>query len=412
MENKIKTTIEKYTGIWQSQNLLFQNIKRPNPSPNPTFINIKQLTSEERKILSGLAEKTEYDIFRAVNELLGDKLMKNQIKITSLNDAKKTLNIDLVTKIPLKETIDLRSFYFSIPAGIVNPKITIDELKWLYLNGYVPHLYWNNGKPRFHNLMWFIVDFQIKKAREEIGLGIFKKFSDYHPNFHSIQDYLKLVIYMFNSWNIGESIINLSDKQARGTGLKNEEFRTFMHGLQTSYWLNEGKTIAMELISESKLVNKYMNLIEHYRDVFALFSFAASPGDHLIDLYHNPSSRGGVMMVYEPFMRISTYNLHTFDVNTFSSHELSEKYQLLFAATDWALSMRDGVTNRSPRDVIEKYRWNKLSSDGKIPCRICGSLFVPKRKIDRTCGRSECIQKNKNLQKTKKIKERMSPIFE
>lgn len=410
----IKKTLQKYSNLWVEQEKVFKNIGVRNPYPSPEVIDVEKLSVNEKEILTNLAESPEDEVFKRVHEVIGSKFYPLHQEKISLQEAKNKLQIELFKEVPLKETCSLRELFFAIPTGITNPPLKPEELRWLYLNGYLPHLYWNNGKPRFDRRMWFIIDFVIRQAHEEIGLGIFKKFSDWRPRWIGLRNYIHLVIYMYNSWKIGESILDYARKEAGKTGLKGEKFRIIMLGLQKTFWVNEGKAIATELIKNSNLASNHFNLIEHFRDIFALLSFEAFPGNHLIDLYHKPSLRGAVMFSFKPYMRIRTFNMEEFlNVNTYAKEELSSSYDLLFSAVDWALSMRDQVNNRSVVDIVGKFRLNENDKKGLVPCRICGELFkLVRPKMDVTCRKQECIIKNKYLSKSKNIESKMLPLVE
>lgn len=402
MGNKISDKLAKvfdiYASKWEKMDEAFKRINEPNNYLDPKFYKSADLTREEKDKLLSVAGSEDY-IFRFVHELLGPRFVKEYKSKQTIDEAKAKLNFKFLQKIPLKDTCSLRELYFCLPKSSNKPQVTQEEFRWLYVNGYFPHLYWNNGKPRFYSNMWFMIDLVIREARQETGLGVLKKFSDWKPSWWVQKNRLKLVTYMYNSWNLGSKIIDYADKKARASGLHNEEFRNFLRELQHSLWINEGKLIADEVVNNSGLVDGRFNLIKYFRDIFALLSFEAFPGKFIIDLYHNPNQRMAVMFSFDNLMRLAVYNFDYANVNTYSDESLSRKYSLLFAATDWALSMQEGVTNRKESDIVNMYRREK---DDKVPCRICGSLFTPKRKIDVTCGKKECITQNKYLSKQKK----------
>lgn len=397
--NLLSKVIDKYCSVWDRQNKLFISIDEENPYPKPEFIDLNLLTSSEKDSLINVKDQPDEYIFRFMYELLGKRFLKTEAKQLSLKKACDKLNFEISQEIPMKDTVDLDRFYYSIPAKIFWPKITRSELKSLYINGFLPHLYWNKGKPRFDSRMWFILDFVLREAKHENGLTLFNGLSVWKPKWYLLSNYLKLTTYMYNSWGLGISIINFTDRIAKKKAWKNEDYRLGTLGLRRKIWTNEGAVIANKIMKQSGLVRDGLSLIAYYRDIFALLSFEAFPGSILIDMFNNPSQRGAVMFSFEPKMKLATYSFDAFNINTYSADSLCGNYGLLFAATDWALSMIDKEHNRCLSDIIDRFR--RKENKGEIPCRICGKLFRPKRKIDVTCGKKECIEKNKYLSKRK-----------
>jgi hypothetical protein len=249
--------------------------------------------------------------------------------------------------------------------------------------------------------MWFIMDFILKDARQELGIGALKSFKDWQPSFYILQQYLALMVYMYNSWNLGVAVMRYSDKTARDSGLRNQEFRNLEKSIREGLWRNEGRIIAQKILDESRHLRTNLDLIEYYRDMFALLSFGTFPSKFIIDMYRDTKRRQAVMFSYDEFTRLDVYHMGFGNVNTYHQHHLAEKYEHLFSCLDWALTMSEGRLSRKTIDVVNKYKDQRTDSN-KIPCRICGELFAPKRKIDKTCGKKDCIAKNKNLSKMKR----------
>lgn len=393
----INIAMDKYANCWKKQDDVFCRIGESNPYPSPQEINIDFLTADEKEKIIATNKVPEIQAFRDIYDLIKEKFKCSHSNKVLYEKAIQKLNFQLYDQIPIEKTCSLDDLYYSIPAKL---GIERKELLYLYKEGYLPHLYWNDGKPRFDNRMWFILDFNIREAKKEMGIGFINNLSQWKPKWYHTKQYLELTLYMYNSWNIGETILSYSDKKSRKSGLKDGDFRIFSRGLTHSLWCNEGRVIAEEIIKRCPLSKYPPNLIEYYRDIIALLSFDAYPVSYLIDLYHKPEQRQGVMFSYEEFARISVHNLGIGDVNTYSSENLAMKYEHLFSAIDWALSMNDGVTNRKVVDIVSRYRDRQRRHESEIPCRICGTLFKPKRpKYQVTCGKKECIQKNKQLSK-------------
>lgn len=395
---KVVKSLQIYASEWKKQDKIFAKIGERNPYINPKFIVEDIITSEERDLLKTYSNSPDNFVFTKVHSLFGDKLKSSNLFELNYKEAVSKLNYQYHRKIIHKDTITLDRFYYSIPSGIHKPPIKPRELAWLYRHGYLPHLYWDNGNPRFHSDMWFILDFNLREAQLEIGLGIFKRLSDWTPKWYLMRNYLDLMNYMYNSWNLGVAILDYADAKARKSGLTGKDFRTMVRNLSRDLWINEGKIIAEKVIRDSSLV-RMTDLLSYYRDNFAFFSFESFPGSALIDIYHSPTARRAVMFSFEEKMRLAVYNHGIADINTYTSEHLSEQYRHLFYASDWALSMVEGVYNRGISDILDLYR--RKDGKGKIPCRICGELFKPKRKIDLTCGKMGCIKQNKYLSKKK-----------
>jgi len=401
MENEelIKSAVDRYSITWKKQEKIFKSVNEFNPYPSPEEIVIEQLTIDEKNIIIKTLKTPESQAFRQISDIAVTKFGENHFKNTTFSEAILKLKFNIFNKIPTKDTCSLDSFFFSIPAKL---GISKEELEYFYKNGYIPHLYLNNGKPRFDSRMWFILDFNIREAKNKFGIGFKNNLNLWKPNPHILKQYLDLTLFMYNSWNLGDTILKYGDKKARESGLKNEDFRIFMSGLNKSLWVNEGKIIANEVLKQCQLLQQPINLLNYYRDIFAILSFEAFPVSFLIDIYHSRKQRMAVMFSYEEFARVSVHNMGIGDINTYMDENLSMKYTLLFSAVEWAISMSEGKESQKITDIISLFRSKNDRHDGEIPCKICGELFKPKRpKYDVTCGKKFCILENKKISKRK-----------
>lgn len=404
----IKSVLNKYSLAWKEQNKIFLKAGRENPYLNPKFIILHSLTSEEKAQLIALEDDPINIVLYKIHELL-ERFSKTNEKELSYKKAALELKYKYFNKIPIKDTIDFRTLYYSIPSGINKPPLTFEEVRRFYMKGLIPHLYWNKGRPRFDRRMWFIVDFVLREAKEEGAIAPFVSIRDWSIKWIHLSNYLKIINFMYNSWNLGECVMDYADNFSKKQGWKNEQYQQGSRVLRRKIWVNEGTVIAKKLVESSGLVGHGLNLLDYYRDVFALLSFEAFPSNTLIDMYHNKNQRLGVMFGYETKMRLRTYNFDSLNINTYAQESLSDAYRLLFSAMDWGLSMAEGVQSRRVSDVVNLYR-RKSDKNNKKPCRICGQLFLPKRKIDVTCGKRKCIQENKNLSK-RKLPSDSPPIY-
>ena len=129
---------------------------------------------------------------------------------------------------------------------------------------------------------------------------------------------------------------------------------------------------------------------------------------YLIDIFDDYTQRAATFN-YEQYMLVATHNFGAANINTYHLETLSGKYDLLFTATDRALSMVEEVYNRGVTDIVKNYRWNENDKKGLINCRICGVEFKPRKSDQKTCGKEACILANKNISK-RKYKHLFPPI--
>ena len=179
--------------------------------------------------------------------------------------------------------------------------------------------------------------------------------------------------------------------------------------LSNDIWINEGHDIAKNLIESFRSPNnifKPIDILNWYRDIFALFSFEAFPGDYLIDIFHNFGQRVA-SDYFKQYMLVSTWNYGFANVNTYKHLSFSSKYSLLFAQINWALSMNNREYNVSVSDIVKLHRHNDNDKKGLIPCKICGTPFKPRKRDQKTCGKLKCINANKAL--TKKHNKYLQP---
>lgn len=394
---KIKKVLRDYRIMWNNMAALYERNNQVIPTPRPDLIQVDQLNSRDKKFIAGLNNYSEQQIYIKISEYFEDRFVDKKAPSISLDEAAKRIGYISHDHIPATDTINFRRYYNSIPQCASHTSLSITEFEWLYTHGYFPHLYWNGGKPLFHSFMWFIIDFVLRKSKEEIGLGIIKSFKDYIPPYWLLSQYLKLTEFMYNSWNLGSAIMHRADEQARKLGLTGEEYRAANRAIRRTIWINEGTVLAQKLVNDHPL-SQHPSLLNYYRDTFAILSFEALPSAHIIDMYHTPSLRRAVMFHYDTFTSLSVHHLGIGNINTYSNKWLSEGYDILFASLEWALSMSRREQPLKVFDIIQKFRQEK---EKKIPCRICGEAFTPTKSDIVTCGKQRCILDNKNLNKRK-----------
>lgn len=398
-EKLINSALANYSTSWKIQEETFKSINEPNPYPSPTEIIIEELTVDEKNKIIKTLKVPNSQAFRQISDITIKKFGQKHLDNVTLSRACSKLNYKIYKQIPKKDTCSLKEFYYSIPTKL---NISPEELVNFYKLGYLPHISWNNGEPRFNNRMWFILDFNIREAKKELGNGFIFQLNQWKPKWYVLKQYMELTVFMYNSWNLGDAILEYCDKKARISNLKGDDFKNFRRGLIKSMWCKEGKTISLEIIKQCCLSNNLIDLTIYYRDIFALLSFESFPTSYLIDLYEKPNQRMAVMFSYQEFAKISVHNMDIGNINTYKDENLSMKYGFLFSAIEWALSMSEGVESKKVIEIISLYRLNQDRHSKKIPCKICGKLFKPKRpKYDVTCGNKNCIIDNKKLSKRK-----------
>lgn len=411
MKNAIlERVLNRYEKKWNEQDVLFRRNGLENCFPRPVLLRNANFSSDERKRLLDLDKEVETQVLKRVNDIVGERLIEDITKDLDIEKARNLLGFHHVKSIPLAETQSLSEFYYSIPSKL---GISKAELIWLFENGYLPHLYWNKGKPRFDRRMWFILDFVLRKVREKIGLGIFNNFSDWRPDWRLLKRYIYLIEYMYNSWKLGECVLDCANKNARKMGWKGEEFRSGRYAIERGLWVTEGRVLAEDLISNSPF-NSVGNINElaYYRDVFALLSYDIYALPHLIDFYHKPDSRAGFMFGFEFKAKVSVHNMGIGDINTYRRDDYSSAYGHLLASMDWALSMKEKRKTFSVLDIVQKYNYRRKDDTEKILCPYCHTLFVPKRRTySVTCGKPSCINTHRSYLK-KHPRLGISPIID
>jgi hypothetical protein len=412
MKDAIDTTlvslIEPYRRFWSEQKKIYDKNDLTFPFVKPESLTLLRPTGEQIIRLKRIVGQPDRQVANTIQEIFENELSTMQEREVSRDSAMSKLCFKPVNKIPVEDCDDARRLYFSIPV-LRSGKVTWNEFVWLYQQGYIPHSYSTKDGPKFGPRTWFIVDLMIRHAREKTGLGLFNKFADWRPNSWLIRQYIDLIEYMYQSWKLGEAVLARADKEARKTGYKGKEFRDILKRITNNLWINEGKILAQEIVEKSNLVHKGINLIEYYRDQFALLSFEAYPVSHMVDIYHVPSLRG-VMMDFEHRTKISSHNMGIANVNTYNDDNLSGAYRLLVSASDWALSMSEARKSVRVWDIAQRYGNDRSADKNGIPCRVCQKMFIPTRpKMQVTCGNPACVKENRN--ESKRIDKSSKSLF-
>lgn len=388
--------LQKYEDFYKENEQVFLNLQEDCPFLSYSDIALDQVTREEKDQLAQIDITNKGSVLNGVNSIL-ERFKKIKIINISESEAESKL-CKIKNEIPVGDTEDIHLFHIFCEK---EAWVSEEELKWMYENKLIPHLFMVRGKPKFHRSMWFIVDLAIRQAKRYGSVFIDR----FKPTYETQQDwkpYLDIIRILYYSNLISEAKEKYANRLAWLDKKKEEniDFDLFLKMHSDQIEKNEVKVLYKKII---RLYKPKIENLKTFRDAFGLLAYASWP-TLIIEHLSKTKSWKDISDALNQYLKL--FVTDPIRVDTFWPKCTAEKYLSFYNHTEKVLSLMQDRSFCSWEDLIAIYLEKEYQQNifDKIPCPICNNLFTPQKKTDVTCGSVFCILKNKNRRKKANLK--------